>query len=233
MADLRLVTLLVLILAGIVPIPAFAYDPKTHEGITQAIVQGYEKLHGDISTSDEEQRIVSGSSAEDEHYRMLNHFYDPISFRGLTVFGVTLGQRSEEWANDPRAQAFWKCVPLFPCSHKIKTDDKLFTSATDFSWDRGIFEYVYGDKQRGLESLGHVLHLLEDATVPAHVRNDDHLSGVDPDPYETFTDQFTTANIVPPSDLSNVPTYSSLSSYLDRVARFTNKHFVSKDTVFT
>ena len=31
-----------------------------------------------------------------------------------------------------------------------------------------------GDKAYGLEALGHVLHLLEDATVPDHTRNDPH-----------------------------------------------------------
>src|SRR3990167_3412741 len=235
MAHLRLITLLVFLLAGIVPIPAFAYDRATHEGITQAIVQGYEKLYGSALDSSEKQRIIGGSSAEDDDWRFLNHFYDPINYRGLTVLGISLGQPSEAWAYDTRGQASWRCVAYFPCSHDIEYNDKLFSSPTDYSWDRAIYEYVYGDKQRGLEALGHALHFIEDATVPAHVRNDQHghIGSVgDADPYETFTNQFTAANISTPNDLSGVPTYSSLSSYLDHVARFTNTRFVSKDTLF-
>ena len=236
MANLRTVILLFLVLAGIIPIPAFAYDRATHEGITQAIVQGYERLHGNALDSSEGQRIIGGSSAEDDDWRFLNHFYDPIRYRGLTVLGISLGQPSEAWAYDTRGQASWRCIAYFPCSHDIEYNDKLFTSPTDYSWDRAIYEYVYGDKNKGLEAVGHALHLIEDATVPAHVRNDQHghIGSVgDADPYETFTSQFTAANIATPNDLSSVPTYSSLSSYLDHVARFTNTRFVSKDTVFT
>ena len=236
MANFRFIILSFLILAGIFPIPAFAYDRATHEGITQAIVQGYEKLHGNALGSSEKQRIIGGSSAEDDDWRFLNHFYDPINYRGLTVLGVSLGAPSEAWAHDTRGQASWRCVAYFPCSHDIEYNDKLFSSPTDYSWNRAIYEYVYGDKQRGLESLGHILHFVEDATVPAHVRNDQHghIGSVgDADPYETFTSQFTAANISTPSDLSNISTYSSLSSYLDHVARFTNTRFISKDTVFT
>lgn len=235
MAYFRVVILQIVILTGIIPIPVFAYDRQTHEGLTQAIVQGYEKLHGDAFNANE-QRVITGSSAEDDDWRFLNHFYDPINYRGLTVLGVSLGQPSESWAHDTRGQASWKCVAYFSCSHDIEYNDKLFSSPTDFSWDRAVYEYVYGDKQRGLESLGHVLHFIEDATVPAHVRNDQHghIGSVgDADPYETFTNQFTSANIPTPADLSNIPTYSTLSSYLDHVARFTNTHFVSKDTLFT
>src|SRR3990167_10283472 len=235
MANLIFVFLSFLILAGIVPIPAFAYDRATHEGITQAIVQGYEKLRGSTLDSSEKQRIIGGSSAEDDDWRFLNHFYDPINYRGLTVLGVSLGAPSEAWAYDTRGQASWRCVAYFPCSHDIEYNDKLFSSPTDYSWNRAIYEYVYGDKQRGLESLGHILHFVEDATVPAHVRNDQHghIGSVgDADPYETFTSQFTAANIPTPNDLSGVPTYSNLGSYLDHVARFTNTRFVSKDTLF-
>jgi len=235
MAYFRVVILQIVILTGIIPIPVFAYDRATHEGITQAIVQGYEKLYGDAFNSNE-QRVITGSSAEDDDWRFLNHFYDPINYRGLTVLGVSLGAPSEAWAYDTRGQATWRCVAYFPCSHDIEYNDKLFSSPTDYSWDRAIYEYVYGDRQRGLEALGHALHYIEDATVPAHVRNDQHghIGSVgDADPYETFTNQFTVANIPTPNDLSSIPTYSSLSSYLDHVARFTNTRFVSKDTLFT
>jgi hypothetical protein len=83
-----------------------------------------------------------------------------------------------------------------------------------------------------LAGLGHILHLIQDATVPAHVRNDQHLHrGVygDPDPYETYTSQF---SVAPEPARITVPRHSTLGAYFDAVAGYTNGHFVSKDTLF-
>src|SRR5437868_2121868 len=38
------------------------------------------------------------------------------------------------------------------------------------------------------QQLGQVSHLVQDASVPAHVRDDQHLIGVDQDPYEDWTE---------------------------------------------
>jgi len=221
---------LLLIVGFIVPTRSFAYERHTHQGITEATIRAYESLKGDAFTDSEEQ-IIRGSSNEDDGTRPLNHFYDPISGRGLTV-GFFLPP-SEEWAKDTEAQGNYCDFGI--CQKRIGYEDKLFSSPTDFSWNRGIYDYVYGDKKRGLETLGHVLHLVQDATVPAHVRNDQHLNHEgfgDPDPYEQFTSQFSLGNIPSPSRI-DIPKYSDLGTYFYRTALFTNNNFVSKDSLFT
>jgi hypothetical protein len=234
MANLRAIVITLFITLLLAPVESLAYDRSVHEAITQSIIDSYNTLHPSTFDSVNKQLIINGSSAEDDDSRFLNHFYDPINYRGLTEFGIALGEPSEEWAQDTRGQASWRCIAYLPCSHNLGYNDKLFSSATDYSWDRDIYEYVYGDKQRALEGLGHVLHVLEDATVPAHVRNDQHghIGSIgDPDPYETYTSSFNYAD-VRALNATNFPVYPNLNSYLDHVASFTNTHFLSKDTIF-
>ena len=63
----------------------------------------------------------------------------------------------------------------------------LYSSDSDYSFDRAVYEYVNGDKERGLKTLGHILHLIEDMSVPAHTRDDSHAGG---DYYETYTGKY-------------------------------------------
>lgn len=217
------------------PVVSFAYDRSVHEAITQIILESYNSHNGNIFDPGDSSSIIRGSSAEDNDWRFLNHFYDPINYRGLTVLGIALGAPSEEWAQDTRGQAGWRCIAYLPCSHNLGYNDKLFSSTSDYSWDRNIYEYVYGDKQRGLEGLGHILHFIEDATVPAHVRNDQHghIGAVgDSDPYETYTSSFTAGDVSVLS-AANIPAYNNLNAYFDHVAHFTSTNFLTKDTVFT
>ncbi len=225
-----------MLLIAAAPTAAFAYGVGTHQSLTGATVQAYERLYGDVFSSTEEQKMISGSSGEDAIPRPLNHFYDPINYRGLTL-GFSW-QPSEEWAQDTEGQGNYCNLDAIGarnlCGARIGYNDKLFSSPTDFSWDRAIYEYVYGDKTRSLETLGHILHLLQDATVPAHARNDQHLNHNgfgDPDPYEEYASAFGPGQITVPITL-DVPAYSNLGAYFDHVASFTNTHFVSKDTLF-
>jgi len=80
-------------------------------------------------------------------------------------------------------------------------------------------------KDTGWISLGHVVHLLEDMAVPAHVRQDKHPPG-DPDPYELTTENFTVAS---PTDIISI---SSLNEAMIQLQTFTRKNFFSDDTIF-
>jgi len=93
-----------------------AYSRPTHKAITQETVQAYEAIYGDIFTPAEERLIINGSDEEDHGRRPLNHFYDPISGKGLTVFEsrwaeilnvrkISKGDASPVWALGTRAQA--------------------------------------------------------------------------------------------------------------------------------
>lgn len=211
----------------IAPRALFAYSISTHQALTQETVSAYETWRGESFDDATAQAMVKGSADEDEGKRPLNHFYDPIHNRGLTELWRELGLESKHWAQDTDAQANYCNFICF--SATVGRNDKYFSSPTDYSWDRAVYEYAHGDKTRGLATLGHILHLIQDSTVPAHVRNDQHLSGFDGDPYEQYT-----ASVAPPKPSKiTIPRHASLSAYFDEVAAYTNTRYVSKDTLFT
>lgn len=221
-----------LVFGALIPAPLFAYERDTHKGVSKATVEAYERLKREVFNSNEKEQIIRGSFDEDDGSRPLNHFYDPINSRGLTVLFNSWPQ-SRLWAQDTEAQANYCDWSL--CSKRVGYNDKHFSSPTDYSWERAIYEYVYGDRNRGLRALGHVLHLLQDSSVPAHVRNDQHLNhqGVgDPDPYEKFSGKFGLGGVNVPAGLENIPTYQSLDEYISSMALYANRGFLSKDTLF-
>lgn len=228
MENTRVVVVCVfLIAAAATPQFAFSYSRETHKGLTEAVIRAYENMRGDTFGAEEEVRMVQGSSDEDDEIRFLRHFYDPTKNEGL--FGRFLA--SKYWAQDTLAQGNYRCLGFSEklcVGSRIEFHDKLFSSPTDFSWDRAVYEYAYGDKARAAEALGHVLHLIEDATVPAHVRDDDHALG---DPYESFSERYGEGDVEVPRGLAP-PAFPGLGHAFDAVAWFANKNFVSKDTLF-
>jgi hypothetical protein len=217
---------IVFVIALLLPGSSFAYSINAHQALTEATINAYESWRGDTIDDVAAAAIKKGSADEDEGKRPLNHFFDPVNHRGLTEFWRELGLESEQWAQDTEAQAnFCSFICL---TATVGRNDSYFSSPTDYSWDRAVYEYAHGDKTRGLATLGHILHLIQDSTVPAHVRNDQHLSGLDSDPYE----QYTASATVPRVSSITVPRHSNLSAYFDEVASYTNTRFVSKDTLF-
>ena len=195
MENFRIVKFLIFALGIflIFPLFAFAYNDKTtHPALTGEIVNLFNYYYPDFKISDGEKALMKkGSTDEDIPPRWMQHFYDPVYNRGLVL--VKEWEKSKDWSQDTLAQAEYD--PLFTASLGTITR-KLFSSNTDYSWDRAIYEYAWGDKQKGLEALGHILHLLEDATVPEHTRNDVHLPvfGMG-SPYEDWTSQFNDKNL--------------------------------------
>ena len=154
------------------PILVFAYDDQTtHPALTKEIGRFFNHNYQEKALNSEEIAILmNGSIDEDEETRWLHHFYDPIYNRGLTILGESW-ESSKDWSQNTLAQAQEDGV------FRDKTYGSifdLFSSPSDYSWERAIYDYAWVDKNRGLESLGHTLHLLEDATVPEHTRNDGH-----------------------------------------------------------
>ncbi|MCL5006655.1 MAG: lamin tail domain-containing protein, partial [Patescibacteria group bacterium] len=81
-------------------------------------------------------------------------------------------------------------------------------------------------------SLGHILHLLEDMSVPAHTRNDPHPGS---DSYELYADRFNLAapdgNLVA-KEIKLKPVISNdLNSYFTSLATYTNNNFYSDNTI--
>jgi hypothetical protein len=238
--------------AMLTPAWLFAYEPNsTHDALTHEAVDFYNVFAAEYGTPeispDGRALVQQGAMQEDDDYRMANHFYDPVQNRGLFVF-----YSSKTWAQSPVYQASWKNNPV-GCIPRPHTLYPLYESPCDYSWQRAIYDYAYGDangKARALIALGHTLHLIEDASVPDHTRNDAHIPIFDEtiqqfderfvqkSPFEGFADQFSLAN-------NNVTTtqqllgeraspyaLTSLDGYFDNAATYSNSNFFSKSTIF-
>src|SRR3989344_2040742 len=104
MENLRALTLVV-ILAALYPGAAIAYSRETHKGLTDVTLRTYEELRGNTFTSQEKTALIQGSWDEDDDWRFMRHFYDPINNRGL--FGDYLA--SKYWAQDTEGQGSYNC----------------------------------------------------------------------------------------------------------------------------
>ncbi|MBU4536646.1 hypothetical protein KJ603_01235, partial [Patescibacteria group bacterium] len=223
----------ILLITGIILIPVvdiYAYNNKTtHPALTKETVELFNYYYPDLELSYEEKKmVILGSVKEDDpEYRCLNHFYDPVYNDGLTTV-IPLGLSTMEWSQNTKSQIGPSGVA------GVGLTKELFGSEDDYSWERAIYDYAHKDKERALEALGHILHLIQDMSVPPHVRNDDHLSGRDDSPYETYTKGFNEENI---RDISGILknedkiTFNNLDDYFYSLASFTNNNFFSKDTV--
>jgi len=211
MRKIKYLIIIVLIIGGLVLIvnQAFLYCGSTHSPLTREVAKFYNHYYDPDITPEQMEWMRKGSVDEDLSPRCwFYHFYDPIRNRG---FG---GLSAKEWAQSPEEQAG--------------------KPGGDHTWQTAIAEYNAGYKQKAFYSLGHVLHLIEDMAVPAHTREDDHISG---DPLESWAgdlpENSVFYNIAEP--LINQGTkpriFSNLDVYFDEMANFSNNNFFSKDTI--
>src|SRR3989344_4445318 len=217
----------------LLPFSSFAYsDSTTHPGLTDEIIDLFNLYYSEFKISDKEKELAKkGSTDEDNEIRMFHHFYDPVYKRGLEMAG-TKWQSSKNWSEDTIAQArFYD--QAFAGSLK-----SYFSSNSDHTWQRAIYEYAWGDKSRAIYDLGHILHLIEDASVPDHTRNDPHPPWFDfGSPYEAWTAQFDSEKLEGLAKslygASRKPVaFGDLQRYFDSMASYSNNNFFSKDTIF-
>ncbi|HSE34861.1 MAG TPA: right-handed parallel beta-helix repeat-containing protein [Candidatus Paceibacterota bacterium] len=242
----RIIQVAILAVALLLPGAAFAYEPNsTHDVLTLESARFYNEHHEKFETPrlSEEMilRLRSGAVHEDDDMRMAHHFYDPIYDRGFKQY-----VSSKTWAELPVFQGSWgdskralNALVLPPA-----------TAENDFSWQRAIYEYTYGDKGRAFEALGHTLHLIEDASVPDHTRNDAHIPIIDgainsvmgaeyqqKSPFEEFADRFSVSagNVETSRELLGLKRdpymRNSLGAYFDNAAMYSNTNFYSKSTI--
>lgn len=220
-----------------------SYDDKTtHPGLTDEMVDFYNFSSKVKLTGEEKEWIVLGSINEDTEPRWINHFYDPINNEGwkaenlgwvpplaLSVFSKTLLNVNTETVSSKN----WV--------HNEALQVKYGNYWGNRTWENAIRQFVAGDKMFAYQTLGDVLHLLEDATVPDHTRNDTHVhegTGFTTDggsPYEDYAKDFTRATLHTADDLikeNKQPIIlNSLDAYFDSLAKYSNGYFFSKDTI--
>lgn len=232
---------------------AHAYELETHERLSaeafrssvlnEAYLEqelGLEKEKVLLGPSSERLAPIDwlqlGSRREDAlfslpPFRVLNHFYDPVHDRPLSAPRIgALGFRAPHWALEDSAAIFGQNYSWLDARRAFR--DALtaaFPSAREHEMARTFL------------TLGHVIHLIQDMGVPEHTRNDWHAGLLDPifpagtpSIYEKRVDQrirdLALTGYAPPR-------FDQLRHFWSTgdgrgLAEFTNRNFVSKDTVF-
>ena len=229
----------------------FAYGYETHALLTEESINFFNSKYSEISP-DLGRYLVDGSRREDDVPRWLNHFYDPVYDRGVSYDAAidptfqllqVLGDqsKSKDWAVDSNLQSSF----LYKVASKIKpatvasmlTAEEIkgiepLNAEADFTWDRALKLYISGEEEKAMFALGHVIHLVQDASVPDHTRNDPHTGD---SPYEKYASQFNLNN--PDNELrerlsnGKITSKDSLSGLFGSLAEYSNNNFYSKDTV--
>ena len=134
-----------------------SYDTNiAHPYLTEKATDLYNSQFDNKISDSDKQKMIQGAISEDTPIRWMNHFFNPDTDKGLTMFST-----AKTWA--------------------MSADLQKYYSVGDQSWQTAISSYVNGDNASAFVALGHVLHLVEDMAVPAHTRLDTHAEG---DPYE-------------------------------------------------
>lgn len=177
----------------------FSYDTNiAHPYLTEKAIEVFNN-NSEIQISNEQKNwIVKGAIEEDTPIRWMNHFYNPVYGQGLWNFSS-----AKNWAR--------------------KDVEQTIYTLGDQTWQKAISDYAKGDKKSAFVALGHVLHLMEDMSVPAHTRLDAHPEG---DPYEQWAKQ----NAKTDFETEAIVKFSSLENYFDSLAGYSNKYFLSKDS---
>jgi len=212
-----------------------AYSLDTHSYLTNKSIDFYNQHYNQKISTDLIPYLIDGSRKEDEPPRWMNHFYDPIFERGLTDPVLGTWENSKSWAQDDRNQNnFTYKIPATIASILTAIQQKRISALSTesvFTWKTALRYWIQGEKEGAMASLGHVLHLLQDATVPDHTRNDPHPNN---SPYEDFAHQNVIENknaISAQIFQKNPLDLNSLDAYFENLARYSNENFYSKDTI--
>lgn len=182
---------------------------------------------------------------EPETYMALRHFYDPRK-RAIDLEtgreSTYLTDVSDPWfanllvGHNPRVDASTWALEASPYAWRVGAY-ALDVPAQGFSVE--VRRRAYG---RAWRALGETLHLLADMTVPAHVRNDAHpgkwasvVRTLRLDPYEASVTAAVVARWADadaPRRLRDaVSRARTLPALFHEVAAFTNRGYVSRDTI--
>lgn len=228
----------------VLPGAAFAYDDATtHPALTGLIVDFYNAAYGNPITAQERQWIMEGSVLEDTAPRWINHFYDPVRkvgwsgdrAGGLYASLVRTFSFLALSAEKPFAAIDWVNAPLIQQEYRFYEGDR--------TWSKALEYYADGNEEQAYKTLGYILHLLEDMSVPDHTRDDTHaplkeVAGDEGSPYEEYLVKYDPRSI---GALRIVEALTqkkaapvakqSIQDYLGSLAEYSNRYFFSKDTI--
>ncbi len=205
----RLMSILFCLILVLLSSAASALEKPTHEELNEVIastsINGFSLkdyliknlgFAGGLDESINKKKILKwitdGGKQEDEpmYTRSFNHFHDPLKTWDIAGFKGTF-KSSVIWAQDQGLGGFltggnfsWKNVREYFYT-ALTGKDFSGTLVASTQAEKAIY---YGATFRG---IGQVMHLVEDASVPAHTRNDAHVIGYH---YELAVDKFRTSD---------------------------------------
>ena len=189
-----------------VALPAEAYEPReSHRWLTRMAAEHlvraypgeYDELEQYIDT------VAEGAEHEDnlflggdlETLRVMRHFYRPSDGAGLYLEDRGSYRSSLEWAQH--------------------------NDTNSWNWENGLRAYAEGDRNEAYFVLGHIVHLVQDLTVPAHTHLDEHPPPAGDD-YEIYVAENTfgeyEANLPTPPANAPVPAFDDLEDAWLRTA---------------
>ena len=224
----------------------FAYDAKTtHPALTQEIIEFYNLNFPDKKITDQQKEwIIEGSILEDTPPRWINHFYDPIYKVGWTgektgeipASVVQIFSRFALSLERPLSAVEWVNNRLIQQEYRFYQGDR--------TWKKALEYYADGNLEEAYKTLGYILHLLEDQSVPDHTRNDTHAQEIsaaisdEGSPYEQYAAKYNRQSIKELNISNNFKKENrspiiqqSIEDYLISLAEYSNKYFFSKDTI--
>ena len=229
-----------------------AYKEPTHRDLSKKAIQysclqdaDYLKSIGIISINETFngdgliQWIELGAEEEDSGIRSRHHFHNPrLLWADAGLDDFFTGQSSLLWAQEASNEFSWQNARQY--FHDALTSSSAKSRETGFA--------------NTFETLGHLLHLVQDCACPPHTRNDAHVFiasgyegwaknyrdevlsyaspfvvdvdlGVSVEGYEPITQLF---------DANRYTTeFAPSTSNTQGLAEYTNANFASEDTIFT
>lgn len=232
-----LLIVLILILSGFfVWHFSLAYEPyPTHKSLAEKSARLYNDTYQASLTEEDIQQIFQGAIQEDTAPRWINHFYDPTTGQGWN--GERMGDLDSDTVRRLSLIALSdeKAVSSVQWAHDQKLQDKYLRYGGNQTLERAVYLYVNGKQKEAYLALGHILHLIEDLTVPAHTRQDSHWDMVPGDPGEPY-ERWLKANtfLGHLNDLNPEQENFSCQNLDDcfiQVAEYSNENFFSEDTI--
>jgi len=208
----------------------FSYTANpTHYNLAKEMIELYNLTYDPDINPRQTEMILKGSIDEDTAPRYVFHLYDPIYNRA--PFGVVT---AKIWAIDPDFQG--DAIHTFAnlLFNLFSKKEGEFEKHGDFSWPASIKYYTDGNLNKAYYGLGHILHLIADISVPAHSRNDHHITG---DPLESWAGSINFSSDYNVNLAKNLykdkyhpEEVYSLGQVFDELARYSNEYFFSKDS---
>lgn len=253
---IRIIPIALILLTVVLVRPIWAYDPRSHQEMSARALllsslgtdsdllnrMGLKSLSNTTQTfpnalsrpNSIPDLIKFGASFEDNLERPLNHFYDPVNNKTIDISTYN-NELSPDWALEDKED--YGTQP-----YSLKNARKwLYLGLTD------LLE-VDRNKNLGLafQSIGHVIHHMQDMAQPQHVRLDEHCDNLllcapvnrySPSWYEKYTltaqDLKYTGYSKPRFRKAREFWHTSEEEILRRrgIADYTNRNFVSIGTI--